>query len=110
MGSVTGGEHCVLYLRTQVFSPKAQPVLFLIGTDDGVKLWVNGELVHANNAVRGLTPDQDRATGKLREGWNDLRAKITQHTAGCGMVLRIRNPDGTAISSLKLDPAGGAAQ
>jgi hypothetical protein len=73
-----------------------------IGSDDGIKLWVNGELVHANNAVRGLTPGQDRATGQLRPGWNDLLAKITQHTAGCGFTLRIATADGADVPGLLL--------
>jgi hypothetical protein len=44
-----------------------------------------------------LTPGQDRATGQLREGWNDLLAKITQHTVGnavspCACFLEIACP------------------
>jgi hypothetical protein len=104
LSGVTGGDHCVVYLRTRVLVPVAQSVRFLIGSDDGIKLWVNGELVHANNAVRGLTPDQDRAQGELREGGNDLLAKITQHTVGCGMTLRITALDGAEIHGLRLDP------
>ena len=107
LSSIVGGDHCVVYLKTRVYVPDAQPVLFLIGTDDGIKLWVNGELVHANNEVRGLTPDQDRAKGKLRAGWNDFRAKITQHTVGCGMVLRIKREDGGEVTGLRVEPQGG---
>lgn len=108
LGSVVGGDHCVMYLKTRVYSPKDQDVIFSIGSDDGIKLWVNSELVHANNAVRGLVPGQDRAKGKLRAGWNDLLAKITQHTLGCGLNLRIIGADGAPISGIVLDPAGGS--
>ncbi len=102
LASIVGGDHCVVYLKTRVYVPTAQAVRFSIGSDDGIKLWVNGELVHANNAVRGLTPDQDKAKGRLREGWNDLQAKITQHTLGCGMTLRIASEDGKRVSGLQL--------
>jgi HEAT repeat protein len=102
---VVGGDHCVVYLKTRVFSPIALPVLFEIGSDDGIKLWVNGELVHANNAVRGLVPGNDRVNGSLRQGWNDLLAKITQSTAGCGMILKIANTDGLEISGLRFESA-----
>jgi HEAT repeat protein len=103
---VVEGHDCVVYLKTRVFAPTAQSALFLIGSDDGIKLWVNGDLVHANNAVRGLTPGQDRATGKLRAGWNELLAKVTQSTAGCGMTLDITNADGSEIPGLRFDPQG----
>ena len=103
LASIVGGDHCVVYAKSRVFVPTTQAVVLAIGSDDGIKLWVNGTLVHANNAVRGLTPDQDRATGQLREGWNDLLAKITQHTVGCGFTLRVLTPEGAALPGLRWD-------
>ncbi len=110
LSSIVGGDHCVVYLKTRVHVDTPRQVLFSIGTDDGMKLWLNGELVHANNAVRGLTPGQDRATGLLKQGWNDLLAKITQHTLGCGMILHITAHDGSALSDLRFDTHGGSQQ
>lgn len=110
LDGIVGGEHCLVYLKTQVFAPTAQSVNLEIGSDDGIKLWVNGELVHANNAVRGLTPGQDHAKASLRAGWNELRAKITQHTLGCGMTLRIVTTDGKPVSGLRFDPRGDGKQ
>jgi HEAT repeat protein len=103
LSGITGGDHCVVYAKARVYVPAAQAVAFAIGSDDGIKLWVNGALVHANNAVRGLTPGQDRATGQLREGWNELLAKITQHTVGCGLTLRISSADGAEVPGLRWD-------
>jgi hypothetical protein len=105
LAPVVGGDHCAVYLRSRVFVPQAQGVGLEIGSDDGIKLWVNGELVHANNAVRGLAPGQDRARANLRAGWNDLRAKITQSTAGCGMMLRVTGADGAEVN--RFDARGG---
>ena len=105
LASIVGGNHCVAYLRTRVYSPAAKRVRLDIGTDDGIKLWVNGKLAHANNAIRGLTPDQDKAQAALKKGWNDFLLKITQHTMGCAACVRIRNPDGTVIDSLRFDAA-----
>ncbi len=103
LGGITGGDHCILYLKSRAYVPQGREVQLRIGTDDGIKLWVNGQVVHANNAVRGLTPDQDRARATLREGWNDLLAKITQHTAGCGMTFRVVGPDGAPVPGLRLE-------
>ncbi|HEX5218903.1 MAG TPA: HEAT repeat domain-containing protein [Verrucomicrobiae bacterium] len=107
---IAGGDQCAVYLKTRVFAPAAQDALFEIGSDDGIKLWLNGELIHTNNAVRGLTPGQDRARGKLREGWNDLFAKVTQSTAGCGMAVTIKNASGSEINGLRFDPHGGESE
>jgi HEAT repeat protein len=104
LGNIVGGDHCVVYLKTRIHAPTAQAATFHIGSDDGIKLWLNGQLVHANNAVRGLTPGQDRAQGELRSGWNDLLAKITQHTLGCGLHLRITTPNDAEIPGLTMDP------
>jgi hypothetical protein len=106
LANVVGGDHCVVYLKTRVYAPKEQSVRLDVGTDDGIKLWVNGELAHANNAVRGLTPDQDQAQARLRPGWNDFLAKITQHTMGCGACVRLRAADGSRIDGLRCDPEG----
>lgn len=108
LGAFTGGNHCVLYARTRVYSPDEREVNLALGSDDGLKLWLNGTLIHANNAVRGLVPGQDRATGRLRSGWNELLAKVTQHTAGCGLTVQITNRDGTTVSGLRFDARAGS--
>lgn len=100
------GDNCVLYLKTRVFVPTAQPVMFELGSDDGIKLWVNHEVVHANNIDRGVTPGEDRVKGGLHQGWNDLLAKITQNGGGCGMSLRIAANDGSEIPGLRYDSRG----
>jgi HEAT repeat protein len=106
LSSVVGDDHCVVYLKTKVFSPQAQAVSLEIGSDDGIKLWVNGRIVHANNAVRGFAPGQDRAKASLKQGWNDFLAKITQHTLGCEMAIRITAADGSPIQGLRFDARG----
>jgi hypothetical protein len=109
LSNLTGGDHCLMYLKTRVFSPKEQRVRLEIGTDDGIKLWINGALVHANNAIRGLKPGEDRAEAALREGWNDFLLKITQHTLGCGACVRLRAADGSSIEGLRFDGGGASA-
>ena len=101
-----GGDHAVVYAKTRVYSPEEGNVVFSIGSDDGIKLWVNGVLVHANNAVRGLTPGEDRAKGRLKAGWNDLLAKVTQHTAGCGLNLRVLDAKGAIVPGLRWSAGG----
>ena len=99
------GEQCVIYARARVYSPAMQQVRLDIGSDDGMKLWINGQLAHAHNIQRPLQAMSDRAAGRLNEGWNDLLVKVTQNNMGFGFCLRIRAADGSVIEGLKSDNA-----
>lgn len=105
LGTIVGGDHCVVYLQSRVFCPAAQLVALEIGSDDGVKLWINGALVHANNAVRGFTAGEDKAKGMLKEGWNEFLVKITQHTLGCALAIRVLDADGKPLPGLRVGAA-----
>ena len=89
--ALDGGEQRVAYLRTRLEWPAEQRVTLRIGSDDGVKLWINGRLVHANNVARGFTPDQDSAAATLRKGENILLMKITQNSMPWGASLGIEH-------------------
>jgi hypothetical protein len=92
-----------VYLKARVFCPQAQTVALEIGSDDGVRLWLNGAPRHANNAARSFTTGEDKVTADLKEGWNDFLLKITQHTAGCAASVRIRTPEGKPIPGLRME-------
>jgi len=98
-----GGDDVVAYARTRVWSPQAQEVRLEFGSDDGLKAWLNGAVVHANNTERGLAPRQDTAKAKLKEGWNDLLLKVTNRSGDWGFCCRIRQPDGSALEGLKAE-------
>ncbi|MCL4217975.1 MAG: HEAT repeat domain-containing protein [Candidatus Hydrogenedentes bacterium] len=68
-----------------------------VGSDDGVKVWVNGEVVHENNVDRGMAMDQDQAPIKLLAGDNTLLVEITQGGGGWGFCVRLTQPDGKPL-------------
>lgn len=96
-----GGDQRVAYVRTFITSPKAQPALLELGTDDGVKVWLNGRVVHANNTARPLALDSDKVNVQLSEGVNVLLLKITQNNLGWEFAARLRQPDGRRIEGLR---------
>jgi len=96
-----GGENCVVYLQTNVWIKKAQKVLFELGSDDGIKVWLNGILVHENNAIRGHEPGQDVVEVYLAEGWNKVLMKITQGIGGWAASLVITDLNHEVIDGLK---------
>ena len=94
-------ENCLAYLRTYVWSDKDQKVLLELGSDDGIKVWVNYELVHENNVVRGHEHAQDVAEANLAEGWNTILMKITQGIGGWSASLVVTDPNRKIIEDLK---------
>jgi HEAT repeat protein len=102
-----GGEQCVAYARTWIFSPADQPATMELGSDDGVKVWVGDKLVHSHNVARAVQPASDKVKVELKQGWNRVLLKVTQYNQGWGFCLRLVKPDGSRLTGLKVDPAHG---
>ena len=94
-------EQCLIYLKTSVRMTKAQKVLFELGSDDGVKLWLNGKLIHENNVFRGHEKDQDSVEATMKEGCNSLVMKVTQGTRGWAALLAITDKNSKIIPNLQ---------
>ncbi len=104
LGEAIGGNHRVAYLRTWVWSPRAMAARLELGSDDGIKVWLNGEPVFEHPVMRGLEAGADEAPVELRAGWNALMLKVTQATAGWGAIARLTTPDGAPIAGLRTSP------
>jgi hypothetical protein len=98
------GNNRVVYLRSRVWSLKAQPALLELGSDDAVKAWVNGDIVHSNFTHRPVRPWEDRADIELHEGWNSLLMKIVQGGGGWGACARVRSREGADLEGLRFEP------
>ncbi|MFC2158445.1 glycoside hydrolase family 172 protein [Acidobacteriota bacterium] len=92
-------ERGIIYGLAYVYSPVENSRTMMIGSDDGVKIWVNEKLVHTNPAYRGAYPDQDRVNVDLREGWNKILIKVLQGGGGWGFYVRFVDPDGELVYS-----------
>lgn len=97
-----GGENRVVYLQTAVRSPAEQKLLLSMGSDDGIKVWLNGELVHANDTKRGVHIGDDEATATLEKGWNKLLVKVVQHGGHWGVAIRLCDPEGDPLEDIKI--------
>ena len=96
-----GGDNRVAYLRTRVHVDTEQTARAELGSDDGVKMWVNGALVHAQMTTRGVNPGDDVVEISLKEGWNEVLLKVVNGGGGWGACLRLRNPEGREIAGMK---------
>ncbi len=84
-----GGDNLVVYLASTIVSDKAVDATLTVGSDDGVKVWLNQKLVHANNAVRPATLDSDQVSVRLEKGDNTLLLKVVERTGQWGACARI---------------------
>ena len=105
-----GAENCAAYLRTTIVVPEDCSGVLLMGSDDGIKAWLNGMVVHSNNVDRGEVVDQDVAPVRLKKGPNELVFKITQGGGGWSACARIVGTDGSPLAGLHIQrPTGVAA-
>ena len=109
LAQLVGGPDAAVYLRTKIHSDHAQPIVLELGSDDGVKAWLNGDFIHGTNRVRGCAPAQDKVQCALRRGWNDLLFKVVNQSGAWGACARLRAPDGSALRGVLVDPEGDAA-
>ena len=88
--TLKGGNQRVAYLRTQIESSQKESARLEIYSDDGVKAWLNGELIHANNVKRGIGAQPDIVEVMLKKGTNHLRLKVTQNEGPWGAIVRLQ--------------------
>jgi hypothetical protein len=81
------GENCATYAYRTIHAPRRQPVTFFLGSDDGIKVWLNGRLIHSNILVRGVAPNQDVVPAVLAAGENRLLMKIVNLSGGYGFYF-----------------------
>jgi hypothetical protein len=93
-------EFVISYAFTYVYSPKDISVPFFIGSDDGSKVFLNGEEVYRFLDVRVSEPDQDTIQLALKKGWNELLLKIENNFGGYSFYSRIRDNDNKLKYSL----------
>ena len=96
-------DHCGAYMRTRIWSPAEQDIQLELGSDDSIKVWLNGKVIHVNNTNRGMSPRQDLVNTKLRKGWNDLLLKVTDNEGGWSFCCRVRRPDGSVLDGLNFE-------
>ena len=78
------------YALINIFSPKARKnVAMGVGSDDSVKVWLNGEIVHVNKVDRRTTGIQDLFRVNLNAGNNLLLVKVSDNLWNWGMFFEI---------------------
>lgn len=79
----------VAYGYTEIQSIHDRDAVLTCGSDDGIKIWLNGQLVHTKEVARGYNASSDVFDIKLQAGINRLLVKVENYTAGWGYGVSI---------------------
>ncbi|MBM3238951.1 DUF3471 domain-containing protein [Candidatus Poribacteria bacterium] len=82
-------EFVVAYAWAEIDMPEAKAALLGVGSDDGVKVWLNGELVHENWIGRPVQKDDDLVPANLKKGKNQLLLKVQNQQLDWGFACRV---------------------
>ena len=69
----------------------------LLGSDDGVKVWINGSVVWINDVYRGCIIDQDSFPIALAQGWNSIMVKVTNGKSAWRFTVRVCDSNGNSL-------------
>ncbi|WP_069961558.1 hypothetical protein [Lacunisphaera limnophila] len=83
-------DYTVGYAWAEFESPREAEALLGLGSDDGVKIWFNGELVHDKWIRRPSRLDDDVVPLRLKAGKNRILIKIQNATIDWSFVYRLR--------------------
>jgi len=85
-------DYTVGYAWTEFTVPAATEALLGLGSDDGVKVWLNGQLIHDKWIRRISRVDDDALKLHLKKGPNRILIKIQNVTGDWSFRYRLRVP------------------
>jgi len=76
------------YGYTEIDVPDDQANMLSLGSNDGCRLWLNGEEIWDFPSERGLNPDDDLIPVMLKKGKNTLLLKVEERAGVWGFCVR----------------------
>ena len=71
------GKNSISLMTRTIESPVDQEATILLGTDDGCRLFVNGELLLSHDRAEAAKPERDSVKVKLKKGSNAILLKVS---------------------------------
>lgn len=79
----------IAYARSTINMKQDSRIKIGVGSNDGVRMWINGKIVLTNQIERKAEPNQDIVTVNLKKGRNSILLKIDQTGGGWGFYFTI---------------------
>lgn len=97
MGDIGAVEHSTAFAYATFKVTEATDGHIRAGSDDGLRIWLNGKLVHTNNVDRGAVLDSDIVPVKFKQGKNEMVVEISQMLGGWGYTVRLTGADNAPL-------------
>lgn len=96
-------ELSVAYAFVEITSPEKRKAKLYLRSDDGIKVWLNGNNILTNDVARGMD-NEDVLSVILEPGANKLLIKVNELFSGWMFSARITDENGQPIQGLTLSP------
>jgi formylglycine-generating enzyme required for sulfatase activity len=80
------------WLYRTIRANKAGRLTAYLGSDDGLRVWLNGKSILSKNVPRGVTPGEDSVELELVAGENTLLLQVHNQRGGHGFCFELRDP------------------
>lgn len=96
--SVVGKDNAAAYVRTTLTADTAGPVTVRFDSDDAIRVWLDGKLVHDNKVLRSIGMGGDGVSLVLSAGSHELLVKVVNAGGGDGFSYAV----GDAVARRKV--------
>lgn len=90
-------DNRVAYLLCVLRSPLPVSARLFTGSDDALRVWVNGRLCQSKLALRSARPDEDQAAIELQAGDNPVLVEVSNGGGGWGFFFRLEDATGRKL-------------
>jgi hypothetical protein len=85
------------YALRKIHAARSRKVKIHTGSDDALRVWLNGKLIQDVLALRGAQPDSEAVEAELIKGDNRLLIEVAQGIGGWGLILRLADANGATL-------------
>ncbi|MCS7254180.1 MAG: HEAT repeat domain-containing protein [Armatimonadota bacterium] len=90
-------QNVTAYMYAEIDVENECDALFKFGSDDSIKCWLNGKLVHRYPQPRSPAVDQDVVKVRLQAGINRILLKVINFGGGWCATLRVTDAEGRPL-------------
>ena len=104
-GLAVGDDAAVAYAFAEVNRPVTGKALLSVGSDEAIRVWLNGKLVLSRDGVRALVPDEDQVEVDMLAGPNRLLVKLSQTVGPWSFCARVLEAGSVLQRRAEIGPA-----
>ncbi len=88
-------EYSAVFAHVFIRAPRVLDARLLLGSDDGIAVWLNGAMILSHEVRRGWRDAQEGIPVRLGLGWNRLLLEIANGEGDWGFSTRLTDRSGT---------------